>query len=90
MMLAFVNFSKHWFTKCSSSGDLYEFEKSSKPPWKKHIWSKESKQDAALTPSTSCAVHRKTGPHSDSLFLLTKVLDNNKNLPFLKISLFYD
>ncbi|KAL7596357.1 hypothetical protein Lser_V15G28313 [Lactuca serriola] len=56
----------------SLSGDLYEFDRNSKPLWKKHIWSKESGQDIALTPSSGGSVHRRTGPHSDSLFLLTK------------------
>ncbi|KAI3822500.1 hypothetical protein L1987_10090 [Smallanthus sonchifolius] len=56
----------------SSTGDLYEFDPSSKPLWKKHIWSQESTDDTALTPSTGCTLHRRTGPHSDSLFLLTK------------------
>ncbi|KAI3791932.1 hypothetical protein L2E82_05798 [Cichorium intybus] len=56
----------------SLSGDLYEFDRSSKPLWKKHIWSKESGQDTALTPSTGCTAHRRTGSHSDSIFLLTK------------------
>ncbi|KAK1429507.1 hypothetical protein QVD17_11716 [Tagetes erecta] len=56
----------------SSTGDLYEFDPSSKPSWKKHIWSQELTHDTALTPLTACTVHRTTGPHSDSLFLLTK------------------
>ncbi|GKA65413.1 hypothetical protein Tco_0765120, partial [Tanacetum coccineum] len=56
----------------SSTGDLYEFDQSSKPLWKKHIWSKESTEDTALAPLTSCAVHQRTQPHSASLFLLTK------------------
>lgn len=56
----------------SSTGDLYEFDRSSKPLWKKHIWSKELTEDTALTPLTGCAVHQRTQPHSASLFLLTK------------------
>ncbi|KAM0045926.1 putative WD40/YVTN repeat-like-containing domain superfamily [Helianthus debilis subsp. tardiflorus] len=56
----------------SSSGDLYELDPSSKPMWKKHIWSQESTHDTTLTPMTSCTAHRRSGPHSDSLFLLTK------------------
>lgn len=56
----------------SSSGDLYEFDRTSKPLWKKHIWSKEMAQDTALTPTIGCTVNRRTGSHSDSLFLLTK------------------
>ncbi|KAI7749564.1 hypothetical protein M8C21_021931, partial [Ambrosia artemisiifolia] len=56
----------------SSTGDLYEFDPSSKPLWKKHIWSQKSTQDTALTPMTSCTIHQRTRPHSDSLFLLTK------------------
>ncbi|KAD4384466.1 hypothetical protein E3N88_24634 [Mikania micrantha] len=56
----------------SSTGDLYEFDPSSKPLWKKHIWSQELTHDTALTPSTGCTAHQRTGPHSDSIFLLTK------------------
>ncbi|KAK9079396.1 hypothetical protein SSX86_001067 [Deinandra increscens subsp. villosa] len=56
----------------SSTGDLYEFDPSSKPLWKKHIWSQESTHDTALTPLSGCTTHRITGTRSDSLFLLTK------------------
>ncbi|KAL4592182.1 hypothetical protein LXL04_005169 [Taraxacum kok-saghyz] len=56
----------------SLSGDLYEFDRTSKPLWKKHVWGKQSGQDTTLTPSTGSTAHRRTGPHSDSLYLLTK------------------
>ncbi|KAK2993800.1 hypothetical protein RJ640_027678 [Escallonia rubra] len=56
----------------SSAGDLYEYDKSSKPSWKKHIWREGSTQDTFLTPSTGCSLHGTSGAHSMSLFLLTK------------------
>ncbi|RWW22475.1 hypothetical protein BHE74_00008573 [Ensete ventricosum] len=58
---------------CSSSGDLYEFDKKSKPSWKKHIWSDPSIKQTSLGPSRGCTLHGLTGAHSSSLFLLTKV-----------------
>ncbi|XP_057953208.1 uncharacterized protein LOC131147699 isoform X2 [Malania oleifera] len=54
----------------SSTGDLYEYDRSSKPSWKKHIWSKGSIEAAALLPSRGCSLL--DGAHSMSLFLLTK------------------
>ncbi|XP_043693547.1 uncharacterized protein LOC122644022 [Telopea speciosissima] len=56
----------------SSSGDLYELDRNSKPSWKKHIWSKRFKQEISLTPSMGCIIHGLMGTHSISLFLLTK------------------
>ncbi|XP_077218219.1 uncharacterized protein LOC143852627 isoform X2 [Tasmannia lanceolata] len=56
----------------SSTGDLYEFDKNSRPSWKKHIWSETSMEEISLTPSTGCAIHGLIGAHSLSLFLLTK------------------
>ncbi|KAG6682706.1 uncharacterized protein LOC122293034 isoform X2 [Carya illinoinensis] len=56
----------------SSIGDLYEYDRSSKPSWKKHIWREGTGQDASLIPSMGCTLHGLTGDHSISLFLLTK------------------
>ncbi|URE04674.1 hypothetical protein MUK42_19652 [Musa troglodytarum] len=56
----------------SSSGDLYEFDKKSKPSWKKHIWSDPSIKQSSLGPSRGCTLHGLAGAHSSSLFLLTK------------------
>ncbi|CAK9183477.1 unnamed protein product [Ilex paraguariensis] len=56
----------------SSTGDLYEFDPSSKPSWKKHIWREGSAQNTSLSPSMGCGVHGLNGAHSMSLFLLTK------------------
>ncbi|WOL16364.1 hypothetical protein Cni_G25151 [Canna indica] len=56
----------------SSNGDLYEFDKKSKPSWKKHIWSEPSIEQTSLKPSRGCTLHGLTGAHSSSLFLLTK------------------
>lgn len=60
--------------QCSSIGDLYEYDRSSKPPWKKHIWREGKAQDASLTPSMGSTLHRSSGDQSVSLFLLTKVV----------------
>ncbi|KAF8403758.1 hypothetical protein HHK36_011863 [Tetracentron sinense] len=59
------------FWDCSSTGDLYEFDRSSKPSWKKHIWNEGSTQEISLIPSTGCTLQG-NGAHSMSLFLLTK------------------
>ncbi|OVA16434.1 hypothetical protein BVC80_243g47 [Macleaya cordata] len=57
----------------SSTGDLYEFDRSSKPSWKKHIWTEgTTPQETSLTPLTGCASQGLVGVHSLSLFLLTK------------------
>ncbi|KAK1292609.1 hypothetical protein QJS10_CPB17g01598 [Acorus calamus] len=56
----------------SSSGDLYEFNKNSKPLWKKHIWSDASMEGVSLTATTGCALHGLMGAQSISLFLLSK------------------
>ncbi|XP_058078249.1 uncharacterized protein LOC131226656 isoform X2 [Magnolia sinica] len=56
----------------SSSGDLYEFDKSSRPSWKKHIWSEPSREENSLIPSKGCTLQGLIGTHSQSLFLLTK------------------
>ncbi|KAH7560656.1 hypothetical protein JRO89_XS10G0063100 [Xanthoceras sorbifolium] len=56
----------------SSTGDLYEYDRTSKPSWKKHIWSKGTASNASLIPSTGCTIHGLIGDHSISLFLLTK------------------
>ncbi|KAJ7964065.1 Large neutral amino acids transporter small subunit like [Quillaja saponaria] len=56
----------------SSAGDLYEYDRNSKPSWKKHIWREETTQTAPLIPSMACALHGLSADHSISLFLLTK------------------
>ncbi|KAJ6808827.1 uncharacterized protein M6B38_165810 [Iris pallida] len=56
----------------SSTGDLYEFDKKSKPSWKKHIWNEEPTEKISLAPTTGCAIHGLLGAHSISLFLLSK------------------
>ncbi|XP_063940646.1 uncharacterized protein LOC108203100 isoform X2 [Daucus carota subsp. sativus] len=56
----------------SSTGDLYEYDISSQPMWKKHIWIEGSTDDTALMPSMGFSVHGINGAYSISLFLLTK------------------
>ncbi|XP_065867316.1 uncharacterized protein [Euphorbia lathyris] len=56
----------------SSTGDLYEYDKNSKPSWKKHIWAEGTGEDASLLPATGFTVTGLTGDYSVSLFLLTK------------------
>lgn len=56
----------------SSTGDLYEYDISSKPMWKKHIWIEGSTDDMSLMPSLGFSVHGIYGAHSTTLFLLTK------------------
>ncbi|CAL5352393.1 unnamed protein product [Camellia sinensis] len=57
----------------SSIGDLYEYDRSSKPSWKKHIWREgTTTEDTSLIPSKGCALHGFGGSHSVSLLLLTK------------------
>lgn len=56
----------------SSAGDLYEYDKNSKPSWKKHIRKKGTAEDSSLIPSHGCTLHGLNGDHSVSLFLLTK------------------
>ncbi|XP_062017007.1 uncharacterized protein LOC133733389 isoform X1 [Rosa rugosa] len=56
----------------SSAGDLYEYDRRSKPSWKKHIWREETAQDASLMPLTGSTLHGLNGDHCISLFLLTK------------------
>ncbi|KAG1327682.1 hypothetical protein COCNU_01G016160 [Cocos nucifera] len=60
----------------SSTGDLYEYDKKSKPSWKKHI----AMEEISLGSSRGCSLHGLTGAHSVSLFLLTKILWDVKNL----------
>jgi hypothetical protein len=59
--------------QCSSIGNLYEFDKDSKPAWKKHIWSDQSTGYISLRPSTGCTIRGLFGVQSVSLFLLSKV-----------------
>lgn len=57
----------------SGAGDLYEYDPTSKPPWKKHIHGDETKKNTSLASSKACTLHGLVGSHSVSLFLLTKV-----------------
>ncbi|XVF04760.1 hypothetical protein REPUB_Repub05bG0112900 [Reevesia pubescens] len=56
----------------SSTGDLYEYDKRSKPSWKKHLQSEETAEDGSLIPLLGSTIHGLSGDHSVSLFLLTK------------------
>lgn len=56
----------------SSIGDLYEYDRSSKPSWKKHIWREGTGSDTYLIPSMGCTLHGLSGDNSISIFLLTK------------------
>lgn len=58
---------------CSSAGDLYEYDRKSKPSWKRHIWHERTAQAAPLMPSKGCSLPGLSDDHSESLFLLTKV-----------------
>ncbi|KAL2535821.1 uncharacterized protein Fot_17212 [Forsythia ovata] len=60
------------FFTVSAAGDLYEYDQTSKPPWKKHIRKEESRKDTSLAPIRGCTVHELIDAHSVSLFLLTK------------------
>lgn len=60
--------------QCSSTGDLYEFDKESKPSWKKHILSEET-DSISLSSSAGCALHGLLGANSVSLFLISKVCE---------------
>ena len=62
--------------QCSSTGDLYEFDKETKPSWKKHIWSEELAERISLSSSAGCALHGLSGSNSVSLFLISKVCSN--------------
>ncbi|XP_039014262.1 uncharacterized protein LOC120144209 isoform X2 [Hibiscus syriacus] len=55
----------------SSAGDLYEYDKSSRPSWKKHLRSEETAKEGSLVPLTGSSIHG-SNDHSVSLFLLTK------------------
>ncbi|XP_031388063.1 uncharacterized protein LOC116201097 isoform X2 [Punica granatum] len=56
----------------SSTGELYEFDPSSRPSWKKHISGEGRAEDTSLMPSRGCALPGLNGDNSMSLFLLTK------------------
>ncbi|KAF2312081.1 hypothetical protein GH714_027995 [Hevea brasiliensis] len=56
----------------SSTGDLYEYDKSSKPSWKKHIWTAGMAEDVLRIPSTGYTINGLSGDYSSSLFLLTR------------------
>lgn len=57
----------------SSTGDLYEFDRETKPSWKKHIWSEKTTPNVSLSSSVGCALHGLLGSNSVSLFLVTKI-----------------
>ncbi|KAL3752153.1 hypothetical protein ACJRO7_012902 [Eucalyptus globulus] len=59
----------------SSKGDLYEYDKSSKPPWKKHIMKQGREENASLTVARGCTLLGMNGELSASIFLLTKAGD---------------
>ncbi|OMO54503.1 hypothetical protein COLO4_36457 [Corchorus olitorius] len=65
-----VELKMKWWN--SSTGDLYEYDKSSRPSWKKHLRSEEIAQDGSLRPLMGCTIRGLSGDHSVSLFLLTK------------------
>ncbi|KAG9454748.1 hypothetical protein H6P81_007652 [Aristolochia fimbriata] len=67
-----ANFRQDVVFTVSSSGDLYEFDKSSKPSWKKHIRGETLAEEISFLPSPGCALHGLFGSNSLSLFLLTK------------------
>ncbi|KAH6834235.1 hypothetical protein C2S53_004598 [Perilla frutescens var. hirtella] len=56
----------------SAAGDLYEYDQTTKPPWKKHIHVQGSRNDTSLVSFSPCSVHGLVGPHAVSVFLLTK------------------
>ncbi|KAF3789626.1 hypothetical protein EJ110_NYTH17895 [Nymphaea thermarum] len=56
----------------SYMGELYEFDMSSKPSWKKHIWSEPLGHETFLLPCGGHVMHGLVGAHSLSIFLLTK------------------
>ena len=67
----------------SSTGDLYEYDKSSRPSWKKHIQSEETAKDGSLKPLLGCTIHGMSGDYSVSLFLLTKVICVNNSYSYI-------
>ncbi|KAK4276277.1 hypothetical protein QN277_019242 [Acacia crassicarpa] len=56
----------------SSSGDLYEYDRNSKPSWKRHIWQEGKAKVSPLIPSKGCTLNGLMVAYSESLFLLTK------------------
>ncbi|KAL6499629.1 hypothetical protein OROGR_027539 [Orobanche gracilis] len=48
----------------SLAGDLYEYDRTSKPPWRKHIRQEGLTNDTALASSRACISHGLVGPHS--------------------------
>ncbi|KAH9295138.1 hypothetical protein KI387_038726, partial [Taxus chinensis] len=56
----------------SMIGELYEYDKNSKPSWKKHIWGKSMSENISLAPSRGCTLHGLVGSSSQSLFILSK------------------
>ncbi|XP_027360491.1 uncharacterized protein LOC113868792 isoform X2 [Abrus precatorius] len=70
--IAAVDFTREVVYTISSAGDLYEYDRKSKPSWKRHIWQEKTAQAAPLIPSKGCILRGLSGDHSESLFLLTK------------------
>ncbi|CAN1751019.1 hypothetical protein LINPERHAP1_LOCUS4213 [Linum perenne] len=62
----------------SSTGDLYEYNRMSKPSWKKHIWNEGAVANASLASTMGYSLHGMAGDGSISLFLLTKDESNDK------------
>ncbi|XP_074292416.1 uncharacterized protein LOC141619286 [Silene latifolia] len=56
----------------SSAGELYEHDKNTKPPWKKHLRKEGLPEDTYLIPSKGCIAQGLSGASSISLFLITK------------------
>lgn len=54
-------------------GDLYEYDRGSKPSWKKHIRKESLTEDASLKLENGVTLHGLSGDQSISIFLLTKV-----------------
>ncbi|TYK29018.1 uncharacterized protein E5676_scaffold120G001290 [Cucumis melo var. makuwa] len=68
----------------SSVGDLYEYDRNSKPLWNKHVWKDRVVQDLRLIPSRGCYIHSLNGDPSISLFLLTKTDSDDDGFLTLK------
>uniref|UniRef100_A0A9I9EIW2 Uncharacterized protein n=1 Tax=Cucumis melo TaxID=3656 RepID=A0A9I9EIW2_CUCME len=70
--------------RLSSVGDLYEYDRNSKPLWNKHVWKDRVVQDLRLIPSRGCYIHSLNGDPSISLFLLTKTDSDDDGFLTLK------
>ncbi|KAI4368629.1 hypothetical protein MLD38_017166 [Melastoma candidum] len=56
----------------SSKGELYEYDGTSRPPWKKHVKRKGDADDDVLGLTRGCTVLGPSKEHPASLFLVTK------------------